>query len=591
MFDAVRSNQKIVQIILALIILPFAFWGVESYIRNVGGSDGIATVGGSKISPVEYRRALQEQQERLRKQLGGEADEATLNSPALREAVLEETIGRRLLALYAGRMHLGISDQQLVQFIASSPALQENGKFSPERYEQALANQGKNKVAFEAELRQSLAAQQVQMAVGDGALPGETAVAAWLGAVLEQREVSESVLTADRYLDKVKVTPEAIRTYYDGNLKKFEVPEQVRVEYLVLDQSDERRASHILVKVAKGASPEQVKAAEAKAEDILGKAKKSPGDFAKLARQFSEDPGSAGNGGDLDWFGRGMMTKPFETAAFSIRDGIVPQLVRSDYGFHIIKVTGARPDRVPGDGQASPAELADRFAEAVYNKHPDGLQAVADEFKLPLQQSGWLARGGHGSGSLASPKLMAAIFSEDAIKSGHNTEAMEVSPNVMVSARVVEHKAAAVQPLEVVSPTIERLLAHQEAAKLAAKDGEERLARLTKGETTDSSWNTARLVSRAQPGNLPAEAVKAVFAAAVGKLPAYTGIEAPGGYVIFRISQVKPYVADPATQQEVQALRNHYWRVVAEEELFSWQEGLKDRFPVNIDPKALESAK
>ncbi len=587
MFDAVRNNKRIIQIILALIILPFAFWGVESYIGNIGRSDAVATVGGSKISPLEFRRALQEQQDNLRKSLGGQVDAALLESPQLRRAVLDETVNRRLLALYASKAHLSISNEQLIHFIASAPALQENGKFSPERYEQALANQGKNKTVFEADLRQYLAAQQVQMAVGDGAMPGEVASARWLGAVLEQREISESVLRPERYLDKVKVTPDAVKAYYEANLKKFELPEQVRAEYLVLDQADERRASHILIRVAKDATPEQLKTAQAKAEELLAKARKAPGDFAKLAKQSSEDPGSAANGGDLDWFGRGMMTKPFEAAAFSVREGLVAEPVRSDYGFHIIKVTGARPDRVAAAGQ-SPAELADAFTNTVYEQS-DSLKPAAEKLKLTIRESGWLPKGGHGSGPLASPKLMAALFSDDAIKNSRNTEAVEVSPNVLAAARVVEHKAAAVQPLEVVTPTIEKFLAHQEAAKLAAKDGADKLALLAKGEKTDLSWSAARMVARAQAANLSPDAVQAVFRADVAKLPVYAGVDSPAGYVVYRISQVKPYVAGASAQEEAQALRNRYRRVVAEEELAAWQSTLKDRFPVSIDQSALEA--
>ena len=587
MFDAVRSNQKIVQIILAIIILPFAFWGVESYIRNIGSVDSVATVGGSKISPQEFRRAVQEQQENLRRQLGDEADMAGLDTPKFRQAVVNQLVDQRLQALYATKEHLIVSDQQLAQFIASVPALQVNGKFSPERYEAAIANQSKSKAQFEAELRQYLEVQQIQMAVGDGTLPGTTAADRWLAAMLEQREISEAAVLPESYLDKVKIAPEAVKAYYDANQSQFELPEQVRVQYVVLDQSDERRASHILIRLAKDATPEQVKAAQAKAEEILAKAEKTPNDFAKLAKQYSEDPGSAANGGDLDWFGRGMMAKPFEEAAFSVRDGIVPKVVRTEFGLHIIKVTGARPDRAP-TGNQSPAELADAFGNMVYEQ-ADSLKPVAEKFKLAIQQSGWIAKGGHGGGVLGNAKMMAALFSDDAVKNGRNTEAIEVSPNVLVSAHVIEHKAASVQPLDVVAPTIEKLLAHQEAGKLAAKAGAEKLAQLLKGDKTDLTWSAARPVTRAKATGLAPEAVGAVFGADASKLPAYAGVDTPGGYTIYRVSTVTPYVAGKSAPEEAQALQNRYRRVVAEEELAAWQSSLRDRFPVKVDPKALES--
>jgi peptidyl-prolyl cis-trans isomerase D len=589
MFDAVRNNQKLVQILLALIILPFAFWGVESYIRNVGTTDSVAKVGGSKISPQEFRRAMREQEETLRRQLGDQLDPAMTDSPKFKQAVLNQAIDRQLQTLYAAKEHLLVSDQQLAEFIASVPALQENGKFSPERYEAALANQGKSKPQFEAELREYLAVQQIQMAVGDGSMPGAVATERWLDAMLQQREISEAVVGPDKFADKVKIAPEAIKAYYDANPNRFEVPEQVRAEYVVLDQSDERRASHILIRVDKGATPEQEKAAQAKAEEILAKAEKSPGEFAKLAKEYSQDPGSAANGGDLDWFGRGMMTKAFEEAAFSVRSGIVPKLVRTEFGFHIIDVTGARPDRAPA-GSQSPAELADGFSNTVYEQS-DSLKPAAEKFKLPIQQSGWIVKGGHGGGPMGNAKMMAALFSDDVVKNGRNTEAIEVSPNVLVSARVVEHKPASVQPLAVVSPTIEKLLAHQEAEKLAAKDGADKLAALEKGDKADLTWSAPRTVTRAKAQGLSAEAVRAVFGTDAAKLPAYAGVDGPNGYTVYRISAVKPYVAGSADAQEAQALQNRYRRIVAEEELAAWQGSLKDRFPVSIDQKAVEATK
>jgi peptidyl-prolyl cis-trans isomerase D len=587
MLDAVRNNQKIVQIILALIILPFALWGVGSYVQNMGTSDNVAKVGGSKISPKEFRRALQEQEVRLREKLGDQVDFSAIDTPKLRQAVLHRLIDQRLQIMYAATEHLTISDRQLAQFIASVPALQENGKFSEERYDAALANQGKSKPQFEAELRQSLEVHQIEMAVGDGSIPGTAATERWLDAMLEQRDISEAVIHPERYLDKVKVSPEAVKTYYEANQKQFALPEMVRAEYVVLDQSEERQASHILIRLAKDATPKQVATAKAKAEEILAKVKKAPGDFAKLAKEYSQDPGSAADGGDLGWFGRGMMTKPFEAAAFSIRKGIVPEVVRTEFGFHIIKVTGARPDKAPASGK-SPAELADAFADLVYSQS-DSLKPAAEKFKLPIQHSGWIARGSHGSGVLGNAKMMSALFSEDAIKEGHNTEAIEVSPNVLVSARVVDHKPASVQPLDVVSPTIEKLLAHQESEKLAAKDGAEKLAQLVKGEKTGLAWSNSRSVSRAKPGDLSPEAVRKVFGADVGKLPAYVGVDNPNGYAIYRISQVEPYVAGTTDAQEAQALSNRYRRIVAEEELAAWQSSLKNRFPVSIDQKTLEA--
>jgi peptidyl-prolyl cis-trans isomerase D len=630
MFDVVRNNRKVIQIVLALIILPFAFFGIDSFFRDGVSIKDVAKVGDSSISLPEFQQALREQQDRIRPSLRGQ-DPAMLESPQLKRAVLDNLVQRRLLMVYANKAKLAVSDDQLVRLITSVPTLQDNGQFSPQLYEALIASRGMSKAMFEHNLRQDLVVQQALMAVGDGSLSGSTTAGRWLGAQMEEREISEAALRPEQYLAGIKVPAEAVKSYYEANRQKFELPEMLRAEYLVLSrdklleqatvtdeevkawyqshgdrykQAEERNASHVLIRLAKDASADQVKAAETKAADILAQVKKTPGDFARLAKQHSQDPGSAEKGGDLGWFGRGMMVKPFEEAVFALKEGQVSDVVRSDFGLHVIKLTGihaerSRPlDEARGEivaelkaQQAAKkyAELAESFTNTVYEQ-PDSLAPAAEKFKLAVQQSDWLAKGRGGVGPLGNPKLLAALFSDDAIKTKRNTEAVEVAPSVLVAARVLEHKPAALQPLELVAPTIEKLLAHQESVKQAAKVGEEKLAQLAGGGKADLSWGTPRTVMRSMAPNLSAEAVRAVFRADAGKLPAYVGATGPGGaYVLYRISRVKPYAAGAEEKPQAAALRTQYARIVAEEEMSAWISGLKERFPVEINKAALEA--
>jgi peptidyl-prolyl cis-trans isomerase D len=629
MFDSVRNNQKVVQIILALIILPFAFWGVESYIGGGGGGADVASVGGSKISLNEFQQALREQQERLRPSLGGR-DPALLDSPELRRAVLDNLIQRRLLTLHAAKGHLSISNEQLAGFIASVPQLQDEGKFSPQRYEALIAAQGLSKAAFEFNLRNDMTIQQAVSAIGNGSLVGKAGADRWLAAQMEEREISDFVLRPESFLKQVKVTPDAVKAYYEANLTKFELPEQLRAEYLVLSRdklseqtsvsddeikawyqshgdrykrAEERRASHVLITVDGKAGGDELKAAEAKAAEVLAQARKPGSDFGKLAKQYSQDPGSAQKGGDLDWFARGAMVKPFEDAVFSMKEGQVSDVVRSDFGLHVIKVTGVRAERsrpleeVKGEiaaelkGQTAAkkyAESAEGFSNTVYEQ-ADSLAPAAEKFKLALQKSDWLAKGGAAGGVLANAKLMTALFADDAIKNKRNTEAVEVAPNVLVSARVLEHKPAAQQPLEAVSPTIAKYLANQEAVKLAIKDGEDKLARLAKGDKVDLAWSKPHPVIKGMAGDLPPDVVRAVFKADVAKLPAFAGVAAPGGYALFRVSQVKPFAAGSGDTPQAKALRGQYARMVAEEELAAWIAALKAKYPIDINQAALDN--
>lgn len=622
MFDIVRNNKKFAQGILALIILPFAFWGVESYMGNSGGGGNVASVGDSKISLAEFQQALREQQDRLRPSLGGR-DPAVLESPELRQAVLDNLIQRRLLSLDASKGRLSVSNEQLAGFIASVPQLQENGAFSPQRYEALIAGQNKSKAGFEFELRQDMLIQQAAAAIGNGALPGRTTADRWLVAQLEEREVSDLILRPDAFLAQVKTTPDAIRGYYEANQKKFELPEQVKVEYILLSSA----AIESLVQVPADEVQKAVDAAnkvrnevKGRAEALLAEVRKEPARFADLAREKSDDTGSKVNGGDLGFFGRGAMVKPFEDAVFRMKVGEISGLVESDFGFHVIKLVAtrkgsngeerqashilvAKPEGVRSSGQTRAeveaelkrekasrqyAEAAESFTNSVYEQ-PDSLAPTAEKFKLAVQHSDWLSKGAAAGGPLANPKLQAALFSEDSIKNKRNTEAVEIAPNVLVSARVVEYKPAALQPLEAVTPVIAKLLAREEAVKLAVKDGEAKLVRLTKGEKVELAWGKPRVLTKGMTAEMPQDVARAIFKADSAKLPSYAGVAAPGGYALFRISSVKPHAADAGETPQAKAMRAQYARLVAEEELAAWIATLRAKYPVEINRAALEN--
>lgn len=631
MLDFVRNNKKITQIFLALITLPFAFWGVDSYVRNADVGAGVATVGRSKISRQELETALREQQDRMRAQLGGKLDPALFETPQMRRAVLDSLVTQRLLVEQTQKARLVVSNDQLAQFISGVPSLQENGKFSRERYEALVAAQGMSKEIFEARLRQDMAMQQLMLPVTEAGIVGQAAASRWLATQLEQREIGELRLLPETYASRVKLAADAAKKFYEANRKKFELPEQVRAEFLVLSRdaltaqaaiSDEevkayyqshadrykegetRRASHILIRAAKDAPDAEAKAAKARADELLTQVKKTPGDFARIAKLNSQDPGSAEKGGDLDWFGRGAMVKAFEDTAFTLKEGQISEVVRSDFGFHIIRVTGARPERVKPleevkadvvaeikreTGAKKYAEAAEAFGNMVYEQ-ADSLKPAAEKWKLELRQSTWFAKDGKLPAPFDNPKLAAALFSDDGLKNKRNTEAVEVAPGTLVSARVLEHKPAALQPLDVVKGDIEKYLIREDALNLATKDGEEKLARLAKGEAVDLKWSPSRNVSRTAAQGLPPDALRAVFKADAAKLPAYAGVAVPGsGYVLFRISSVKGVGEIGKDDQLGRALAQKYARFVAEEEFAAWMSTLKERFPVEINKVALET--
>jgi len=631
MFDAVRNNKRIVQAFLLLITLPFAFWGIDSYFRGGGRGGDLASVGGSAISQQEFAQAMRDQQERLRAQFGREFNPAMLEAPEARAAMLDSLVSQRLLMLHATKAGLTASDLQLREVIGSIPALQEDGKFSMRRYEQALRAQGLTQAGFEAKLRQDLTLQQLVQSVSDTAVVSRAAAERVLAIQLEERETSEAMIRPERFAGQVKVPAELVKAFYESNRKLFEIPQQIRAEFVVLSRDalaaqttigaeevrsayeknakgnvspEERRASHILIQSPADAPEADQKAARARIESIQQQVKKNPADFARLAKEHSQDPGSAAKGGDLGFFPRGAMVKPFEEAVFSLKEGQTSDVVRSEFGFHLIRVTGIKAEKVRSFEESRDAiatelkqqaagrkfaEAAETFSNMVYEQS-DSLKPAAEKFKLEVKQTGFFDQANRAAaGPLASnEKLFGALFSDDALKNRRNTDAVEVAPNTLAAARVLDVRPAELRPFEAVRAEIEKKLVAEEAARLARQEGEARLARLSKGESVSLAWSPAQNVSRQPMRGLAPEAQRAIFKAPVEKMPSYAGLQLPNGtFAIYRISQVKS-AARGADDPRARALRMQLAQLSGGEDFNVYLAAKRAQYGVRIDRALLE---
>lgn len=612
MFELIQRNKRISQVILGLLILPFAFFGMQSYTRSfLGGSTDVAKVNGSPITQAEFAEELRRQQERLRAAFGPSVDPDALDTPASRRALLDSLVAQRVVADAAARARLGVSDDVLRQTIAAIPAFQAEGGFSKENYEALLRAQSMTPQMFEARLRHDLAQSQLTDAIAGTAIEPHALVERIDALLGERREVQESLVAAQPFLAQVRIAEGQAKAYYDANPAEFRVPERVRAEFLVLSAdalgalepvseaelkaayearasqygvAEQRRASHILVKT------------EAQAAKLAAEARRNPARFAELARQHSLDAGSAAKGGDLGSFGRGMMVPAFEKAAFAMKQGEISDPVKSEFGWHVIQLTGIEPAKVKPlaevrdqlaaelrrqKGARRFAEAAEAFGNVVYEQS-DSLQPAAERFKLPLQTSSWITRTpSAAAGVLGNAKLLGALFSDDAIKARHNTDAVEVAPNVLVAARVIEHQPQAQKPFGEVRADIERRLHEEEAARLARKAGEAKLAELRKGGAAGLAWSAPKAVSRRGPQGVPAAALHEIMAADPARLPAYAGAgRGTEGYVLYKVSKL--LAAEAKTEAQKSAERARAEQLAGARQLQAYVESLRARADVEI---------
>ncbi len=568
MFDFVQKYKRFMQVFLGLIAITFMTWGIESYTSMRGARDTVATVNGLEIPQREYAEELRRQQEQLRRMFGGSIDPAMLDSPESRRTVLEAMIAQRLLMSEAARANLFMTREAVIEAITNAPEFQEGGTFSAAKYSAYLQGRGISDQRNVVDLQTQIPLARVAGSITETAIAPRSVAARLAGLEAQKREVSELRLPEQQYLPRVKIDEAQARAYYDAHLADYRSPERLRAEYVVLSAEalarqeppseaeikagyearaaqfrveEQRRASHILVKT------------KDEAEKLLAEVRKNPGRFAELAKKQSQDAGSAREGGDLGWFGRGMMVKPFEDAVFGLKPNEVA-LVASEFGFHVVRLAGIQAAKLRPleemrkeladelsrqKGARKFAEAAEAFSNLVYEQ-ADSLNPAAERFKLQVQSTRWIGKApGQELGALDNAKLLAALFSADSLRARRNTDAIEVAPNTLVAARVVEHQAAAQRKFEEVKDEIVELLRRREASALALKEGTAKLEQLRRGEDAGVKWGVSRLVSRRDAQGLPANVLRQVVAADTAKLPVYLGIPIPdGGYVLLRISRV-----------------------------------------------------
>ena len=587
MFDFVRKHTKIMMGLMFLLIIPsFVLFGIDGYNRFREGGDVVATVGDESISRAEWDANHKTEVDRLRAAMPN-IDPKLLDSPSARYVTLERMVRERALAQASKDARLTTSDARLARDLQDNPAIaslrKPDGSLDMDRYRQLLGAQGMSPEMYEARLRNDIAVRQVELGITQTALVANTSADEALKAFFERREIQVANFKAQDFAAQVKPSDADIEAYYKANTAQFQAAEQAAVEYVVLDINavrksitlseadvksyyeqnaarlsgqEERRASHILITAAKTSSQEERDKAMSKAKELLQIVKQKPESFAEVARKNSQDPGSASNGGDLDFFARGAMVKPFEEAAFALKKGEISDVVTSDFGFHIIKVTDIKTPKQKSfdelrasledelknqQARAKFAEAAELFTNLVYEQS-DSLKPVAQKLKLEIQTANNISRvPAQGvSGALANPKLLAALFSPESVEQKRNTEAVEVGTSMLAAARISQYTAPRTLALDEVRPAVQYRLVAARSAELAKQAGADKLA-AWQAKPESASLAAPVTVSRNQSASLSPAVVDKALRADPAKLPLLMGVDlGEQGYAVVRVAKVVP---------------------------------------------------
>ena len=627
MFDFIRKHTKITMGLMFLLIVPsFILFGLDGYSQSKDKSPTVAKVDGQAISQIEWDKAHLREVDRIKATMPS-IDVKLLDSPEAKYATLERLVRERVVAAAAAKSNLGVSDQKLARDLQQNSEIaalrKPDGTLDMERYRQLLASQGLSPEMFEANVRVDMANRQVLAGVTNSGFASQSAADTALNAYFEKREIQIKRFAAADYLGKLSPSEADLDQFYQANAKLFQAPEQANIEYVVFDVEsikknlvvepadlrayydqnaqrlavkEERRASHILITADKAAPEADRLKAKSKAVELALLVKKTPDSFADVARKNSQDPGSAPAGGDLDFFARDAMVKPFSDAAFAMKKGDISDVVESEFGYHIIKLTDIKEAKQRSFEDMKPeleaevkkqqaqkkfAESAEGFTNAVYEQ-ADSLKPTADRLKLDVKTATNVTRKPvpGATGPLANLKFLNAVFAPDTIEKKRNTQAIEIGSNQLVSGRITQYTPARTLPLAEVKQAVRERWLAQRGAQEARQEGIAKLA-AWKADPSAAVMPDGFVVSRDQPQKQPIQVIVAALRADAAALPALVGIDLGAqGYAIVKVLKVLPREAslESAAKQE----RGQYAQFWTSAEGLAYYNVLKERFKTEI---------
>ena len=596
MLQNIRDNSQgwIAKTIIGIIVALMALTGFEAIFQATSNTNEAAKVNGEEISQNELSQAVDMQRRQLMQQLGKDFDASLLDEKMLRDSALKGLIDRKLLLQGAHDAKFAFSEAALDQVVLQTPEFQVDGKFSAERFDQVIRQLGYSRMQFRQMLAQEMLIGQLRAGLAGSGFVTDAQVLAFARLEKQTRDFATLDIKADPA--SVKLTDDEVKAYYDQHAKEFMTPDQVVIDYLELkkasffDQvsvkdedlqaayqkeianlSEQRRAAHILIEVNDKVTEAQAKA---KIEEVQARLAKGES-FEALAKEFSQDPGSANNGGDLGYAGPGVYDPEFEKALYALNKDQVSAPVRTDFGLHLIKLLGVEAPEVPSFAslkdkltrELKTQQVEQRFVEATKQLEDASFEASdlaqpAQDLKLTVHTSAPFGREG-GEGIAANRAVVTAAFSPEVLEEGANSTAIELDPETVVVLRAKEHRKPEQLSLEKVAGPIRAQLTKEHASAAAKTRADELIASLRDGKTPldkpvdGQGWKATEAVTRNQEGIDPA-VLQALFRMPKPESkekPTFSSVTLPdGSLVVVRLNGVNEAAA-PTDEEKAQYRR------------------------------------
>ena len=624
MLETIRNGleKKWAKVVLAIIVVPFALFGIDSYLNSMGSNVTVASVNNFKITAQDFQRSMMVLQERLDAE--GQ-DRSILQSPELKKSVIESLVDSQLIKEAVNKYNFRISNDQLTTYLVGMPDFQENGKFSQQRYDQIVQYNGLTPKKLEDQIRGDMATQQIQGTLANLSYYPKNKIDDIAKIAYQKRHVKLYDLLLKDYEAAVKVSDEELNTFYNDNPSSFIRPDQVKIDFVVYsvanivptinvtdediksfyeankanyEGAEERSASHILFLADKSLSNDELTKVKTQAEKVLADLKKNPKKFSEYAKKYSQDPESAKNDGSLGFFKRGVMVKEFEDSVYSMKKGAISDLVQSDFGFHIIRLDDIKGDQVTF-ADVKPqikGELiyqkalekyntnAEDFSNMVYESK-DSLQSVIDKYSLDVQQSQWLSKQ-DAERFFNNPVFADAIFDKSIIENKFNTPAIEVSPNNLVSARVVDYRKSETRPFEEVKSEIKDYLKKRNAQENLINDGNKLVSDLQDASANEPKWFDDLTIDRSDKKGLSDVIAEEIFKLNSSNLPVYSGIFDPKGeFIVIKLDKVS---SEDIGAEDIEFFNEEFLSAIDKEIERAYIEDLRADSKIKINSKFLQ---